>query len=139
MPVENEELRGKEEVWARKFEEKDRQIEAILREIEALKQGASSPITMQQHVQSVSTSARLQQNIPNPFSGSTLINYYLPEGTNGVLQVTHRNGRLVSSERLTTGSGEVVFSSDRFSPGTWFYSLFVDGKLVDTKKMVIIR
>jgi len=37
------------------------------------------------------------------------------------------------------GKGEVVFSANQFKPGMYLYSLIVDKKEIDTKRMIIIE
>jgi hypothetical protein len=80
----------------------------------------------------------LEQNMPNPFNEQTTINYYLPDGT-GKAQLLFYNaqGRLIqSTDLIQKGKGLVnVFASD-LSNGTYTYTLVVDGKIIETKKMV---
>jgi len=84
----------------------------------------------------------LGQNIPNPFSESTIIRYYLPGGTtNAIIRVTSMGGSTVKDLQLgaTRGANQVDFQTQGLAAGTFLYSLFVDGKFVDTKKMMIAR
>jgi hypothetical protein len=80
----------------------------------------------------------LEQNSPNPFNEQTTINYYLPDGT-GKAQLLFYNaqGRLIqSTDLIQKGKGTVnVFASD-LSNGVYTYTLVVDGKIIETKKMV---
>jgi hypothetical protein len=80
----------------------------------------------------------LNQNIPNPFSENTVISYVLPETfTNARIVFSTQDGQLLKSVNLETpGHGELtVFASD-ISKGIYQYSLIVDGKVIETKKMV---
>lgn len=91
---------------------------------------------------SSSENAELGQNIPNPFSESTIIRYYLPDGTNSaIIRVTDMSGSPVKDLQLgaTRGANQVEFQTQGLAAGTYLYSLFVDGKFVDTKKMMIAR
>ncbi|MGB6035680.1 MAG: tail fiber domain-containing protein, partial [Cryomorphaceae bacterium] len=86
--------------------------------------------------------AKLGQNIPNPFSESTVIRYYLPDGTaNAIIRITDMEGSPVEDIRLgdQKGANQVEFQTQSLASGTYLYSLFVDGKFVDTKKMVIAK
>ena len=87
------------------------------------------------------SSARLFQNVPNPFSQQTLINYYLPPATGtALLQITGIHGETVRSVALTgSGAGQVSVQTAQLAAGTYIYSLFVDGNLIDTKKMVLVK
>lgn len=83
----------------------------------------------------------LYQNIPNPFNRSSLIPYFVIEGAKqSVILVSDMNG--IEQKRFYldhTGSGTIEVNSGMLSAGNYNYSLFVDGKLVDTKKMVILQ
>jgi len=86
--------------------------------------------------------AELGQNIPNPFSESTLIRYYLPTGTNSaIIRITDMEGSPVKDLQLGNqhGPNQVEFQTNSLASGMYLYSLFVDGKFVDTKKMIIAR
>lgn len=81
----------------------------------------------------------LFQNIPNPFSNNTVIPYTIGQGVKqAVLIVTNVNG--AELRRFTTsqiGAGTFEVNMDEFGAGTYVYSLFTDGKLIDTKKMAL--
>jgi hypothetical protein len=80
----------------------------------------------------------LEQNVPNPFAEQTTINYYLTDDV-AKAQILFYNaqGKLIQSTELTQkGKGQLnVFASD-LSNGIYTYTLVVDGKIIETKKMV---
>ncbi len=80
----------------------------------------------------------LEQNVPNPFAEQTTINYYLPDNT-GKAQMLFYNsgGKLIQSIELTQkGKGQLnVFAQD-LTNGMYTYTLVVDGRIFETKKMV---
>jgi hypothetical protein len=80
----------------------------------------------------------LEQNLPNPFAEQTTISYFLPDHVNKA-QILFYNaqGKLIQSTELTEkGKGQLnVFASD-LSNGIYTYVLVVDGKIIETKKMV---
>ena len=43
------------------------------------------------------------------------------------------------SVRDELGSNQVIYSADKLSSGIYFYKLVVDGKAVDTKKMILLK
>ncbi len=80
----------------------------------------------------------LNQNAPNPFNEQTTITYNIPEGS-GFAQILFYNaaGQLIKAIDINEkGAGQLnVFAND-LSNGVYSYALIVDGKVVDTKKMV---
>ncbi len=86
------------------------------------------------------SSARLEQNAPNPYKGNTIINYYVPfNAGNAVIKITDMKGSLLKTFNVKEGKGQVVLQSDQLATGTYQYSLFVNGRLIDTKQMMLIR
>jgi hypothetical protein len=80
----------------------------------------------------------LEQNVPNPFAEQTAINYSLPDNTvKAQMLFYNAQGKLIQSTELTQkGKGTLnVFASD-LSSGIYTYTLVVDGKIIETKKMV---
>jgi len=84
--------------------------------------------------------ASLDQNRPNPpLANSTIINYHLPSGTaSAQLIFTNVAGQKVKQMQLDN-SGRITINTSSFSAGTYFYTLSVNGKFLQTKKMVISR
>lgn len=80
----------------------------------------------------------LNQNVPNPFAEQTTITYNVPEKY-GYAQIIFStiDGKIIKAVDITKkGRGQLnVFASD-LSSGMYTYSLVVDGKTIDTKKMV---
>ncbi len=80
----------------------------------------------------------LNQNTPNPFAEQTTITYNVPEKY-GYAQIIFStiDGRILKTVDLTKkGRGQLnVFAND-LGNGLYTYSLIVDGKVIDTKKMV---
>jgi trimeric autotransporter adhesin len=80
----------------------------------------------------------LNQNVPNPFAQQTSITYNIPANA-GTAQIMFYSvdGRLMKTAVISTkGKGVLnVYASD-LSSGSYTYSLVVDGKLVDTKKLI---
>ncbi len=50
------------------------------------------------------------------------------------------NGKVIRTMELTEkGRGQLVFEAEQLTAGTYQYSLIVDGKMLDTKKMVLTK
>ncbi len=87
------------------------------------------------------STASLQQNIPNPFSNTTTINYSLPQKySSAKIIVIDELGNTIKIFNLSgTGKGTINFSSPFRVGASYQYSLLVDGKLIDTKQMVLAK
>ncbi len=80
----------------------------------------------------------LNQNVPNPFAEQTTITYNLPEQYKfAQIIFSTIDGRILKAVDINKkGRGTLtVFGSD-LSSGLYTYSLIIDGKTFDTKKMV---
>ena len=87
----------------------------------------------------VQDNAVLYQNAPNPFATNTRIGYYIPEGNRyAQINIYNLNGtQLKSIELHHKGTGEVVVYGNELKAGMYLYSLIADGKVIDTKRMVL--
>ena len=118
------------------------------KQIDELKAMISSDLSTVNHQLSTISSASLAQNIPNPFQNSTAINYNLPnQFTSAEIIVTDKSGKVLKEINLPagrqgvsgTGKGSININAATLSSGAYQYSLIVDGKLVDTKQMVLAK
>ncbi|MFT6809284.1 MAG: hypothetical protein ACJA01_002520 [Saprospiraceae bacterium] len=80
----------------------------------------------------------IKQNTPNPFKDETLIAYNIPTTANSAsLQVININGQLIKKVPITNfGTGTIRLNASSLPSGTYTYSLIVDEKVIETKKMV---
>jgi hypothetical protein len=85
--------------------------------------------------------ASLAQNTPNPFINTTTINYVLPQKfTTAQIVITDKNGKQLKRLNIpSAGKGSLNIDASTLSSGTYSYSLIVDGKIIITKQMVLVR
>ena len=96
------------------------------------------PVSRQQST--AISSALLAQNIPNPFSNSTRINYSLPaKFSSAKIIVTDENGGVLKEISLIANKGSVSVDATTLASGAYQYSLYVDGRLIDTKQFVVAK
>jgi len=82
----------------------------------------------------------LYQNTPNPFNATTTIRYHVAAMQQSAFIVLYDlNGRELTKYAVQPGEGTISISANSMQPGTYLYSLFVDGREVETKKMVLLR
>lgn len=81
---------------------------------------------------------QLFQNIPNPFGQTTEIGYFLEASVQeAFIVITDMKGTVLKRfDGLAQGSGKITVSAENFAGGVYNYSLYVNGKLIDTKKMI---
>lgn len=122
-------------------EEMIKDLNTRLEKLEAMMNAPQSDISSRFSKTLSATGASLEQNIPNPFNQNTVIKYYVPQNTGtAVINITDKNGNIIKTIPATVkGKGQVVLQAGQFAAGTYQYSLLVDGKLIDTKKMVLIK
>ncbi len=115
-------------------------LEARLAKIEALLQGGTTDHRLSTN-NLVLTDAKLEQNQPNPFNGSTVVRYFIPESIkNAVLRIMSIDGKVVKEVVISArGEGQTIFDATTLSNGNYQYSLFLDGELLDTKQMVLTK
>ena len=85
----------------------------------------------------------LSQNYPNPFNPMTTIQFGLPKAGRVSLKIYDVSGRLVrtlvNNEGLNEGTFKYTFNGSDIASGVYFYSLIVNGDLINTKKMVLVK
>lgn len=83
------------------------------------------------------TEVSLYQNMPNPFHAETCIRFRLPEGCdNAYIQIVSVSGEVVKKIPVELGTDEVILHDLDLPSGMYLYSLYADGKLIGTNKMV---
>jgi predicted carbohydrate-binding protein with CBM5 and CBM33 domain len=100
--------------------------------------GGTTPINQ---VKGSSEGFTLMQNYPNPFTGSSFIEYYLPESVFVSLKVYNLNGQEVETlvnKYQSSGVYQISFSSENKSSGIYFYVLNV-GSFIETKRMILLE
>ena len=84
--------------------------------------------------------ASLQQNIPNPFSNSTTINYSLPaKFISAKIIITDKNGNALKTNALSNGKGAINVDATTLASGAYQYSLYVDGKMIASKQFIVSK
>ncbi len=85
--------------------------------------------------------ALLKQNAPNPFNGETEVKYFIPASAKAAnIMITTNNGQVVKTIGITEkGEGVLSLTTSDIPVGNYHYTLSVDGKVIDTKTMSLVR
>ena len=113
----------------------------LQKQIDELKQMiVSNQSSANGQLSTVIVSASLSQNIPNPFNHITTINYTLPQQfSSAKIVVTDKSGKVLKEASLSNSKGSIQLTASTLSSGTYQYSLYVDGRLIDTKQLVVAK
>jgi len=88
-------------------------------------------------------SFKLYQNYPNPFNPVTNIKYQISNNRSVVklivYDITGREIIKLVDQEQTAGTYKVDFTGSGLSSGIYFYTLVADGKIINTKKMILMK
>jgi hypothetical protein len=87
----------------------------------------------------VAAGLRLDQNIPNPFAGSTTITFSVPEACVAEWEITDVSGRVIQLLRRAYAEGENTESFDLSGNSGVFYYRLKTPFGADVKKMMIVK
>jgi hypothetical protein len=90
-------------------------------------------------VGTIDSGFQMLQNEPNPFTLETVVKYTLPQTvSNAFMAVYDLTGKqIVTFPIQTKGSSSVTVTSEKLSAGIYIYSIVADGKVVDSKRMIV--
>ncbi len=136
----------KSDVKSQKSEIETLRAEALAQksEIENLKSCIEllcNNVERQNSVSEKQTSALLFQNIPNPFSEQTIIRFTIPTSAKSALiEISDSGNKKVKSFLISErGSSQINLPAGSLVAGVYTYQLIIDGKVVDSKKMMLTR
>lgn len=81
----------------------------------------------------------MDQNVPNPFSKETVVKYHMPAQVSKASMIIYDlSGKQMKSIPLTQrGDASVSITADELAAGMYIYSVVADGKILDSKRMVV--
>jgi tetratricopeptide (TPR) repeat protein len=85
---------------------------------------------------------KLEQNYPNPFNPTTNVKFQISSSGLVQLKIYNLLGQEVATlinSKLEIGIHEAIFDGTNYPSGVYFYSLYLNGELRDSKKMVLIK
>jgi hypothetical protein len=119
------------------------QINSILASIATLENGTNSntenrPTAEANVVLNTTNTIELDQNVPNPFAENTTISYNIPVSFGSAeIEFANLSGQIIKTTPIEDmGKGQINVSANDLTSGIYTYTLIVDGKTIDSKKML---
>ena len=82
----------------------------------------------------------LYQNTPNPFTGTTVIRFELPEEvSDAYIFIFNMQGTMLSQIPVRGTTDRITINGYDYGPGMYIYSLIVNGRKVDSKRMILTK
>lgn len=135
-------------------QEQQQAIESLQKEVEELKseleriknQGINNNSGQDNSADIINNKAQLvgnilYQNNPNPFNESTSIKYKVETENfkSGSILIFDMNGTLLKTYPIRSGNSEVKINGSELKSGMYIYSLVVNDKEIDTKRMILSK
>lgn len=82
------------------------------------------------------------KNIPNPFNPETVITYEIPQGyqfNEAHIEIFNSRGQKIISIPVDPNRKSIQWRAEHQASGVYFYSLKLDGKEVDSEKMLLLK
>ncbi|MBQ6186666.1 MAG: tail fiber domain-containing protein [Prevotella sp.] len=85
-------------------------------------------------------SSMLYQNTPNPFNGQTTIRFQIADGAHSAyICIFDMQGKQLQRHDLSTSDDSLTIDGTQLGAGMYLYSLIVDGREIDTKRMILSK
>jgi hypothetical protein len=128
-----------------KITSQEEKMVAMEKELQGLKQamqvlGNSNPSVKAALNNTPFAGYDLKQNLPNPFTESTIISYNIPTTEkNASIAIFDLNGRMLTQYSNLVGKAQLTINAKELQPGLYIYSLIVGGQEIMSKKMVVTK
>jgi hypothetical protein len=76
---------------------------------------------------------------PNPNNGNMQLDYSLNEGETGIVKIMDVTGKLVATYVLEKDKANIAISEAALKNGVYFYQIIVNGEVIKSDKLVIIK
>lgn len=121
-----------------------RSIQELKQELDEVKAYGDSRLTRSDFnngdVSNPSTKNVLYQNNPNPFKEKTTIRFHLnDDAKDAAICIFDMTGKMLKKLPISSGSNSVSVNGWELGEGMFLYSLIVNGREIDTKRMIITK
>ena len=87
--------------------------------------------------ETISSQGFLSSVFPNPADAKTCFTYSVPSGLQRMIIIRNLIGATMQTEQLSSDAGKLTISTANLNDGIYFCSLMVDGKIIQTKKLIV--
>jgi len=117
------------------IKEQQNEIKSLRAEVNNLKDKGFEKTNTSQ----VISTAKLYQNNPNPFSENTEIKFYVPDNSSSAMICIYdlTGSQIMKFDLRNRGNSSLTVRGRELKAGMYIYSLIVDGKEIDTKRMIL--
>lgn len=118
------------------------EIKQLKEELKLLKNFMAAGVDLNKDGEDPGTQPRLYGNRPNPFAKSTIIRYFVPQAGNqriSLFIVDDKGDQKMFLDYLEAGKQKLLIRDHVLGPGIYFCSLVVDGNIVETCKMEVVK
>jgi hypothetical protein len=121
-----------------------RSIQELKEELDAVRGGSEyktrSTAEETAEFNTVATGNVLYQNTPNPFKEQTTIRFRLADdATNAAICIFDMSGKMLKKLPVSSGMTSVNVNGYELGEGLYLYSLVVNGREIDTKRMFLSK
>ncbi len=121
------------------IKEQQQRIEKLEKLVENLSVNSNTTSSKSSSSSEISN-AYLSQNTPNPFTADTKIQCTIPAtARTAQVIVSSQNGKQLQSYNVTGGNSQITIHGSTLAAGSYLYSLVIDGKILDTKTMILTK
>lgn len=119
-------------------------IQELNKKIDALQGISESRVMSSSFVSDIksptSSKSILYQNSPNPFKETTTIRFSLEDNVNtAFVCIFDMTGKMLKKVMVSNGDSSISINRGEIGEGMFFYSLIVNGREIDTKRMIITK
>ncbi len=120
------------------IQEQQEQINRLEKVIEKL--SGNSNTSLSKSSSSEISNTYLSQNTPNPFTTDTKIKCTIPASAKTAqVIISAQDGKQLQSYNVTGGNSQLTIHGSTLAAGSYLYSLVIDGKVLDTKTMILTK
>lgn len=123
-----------------------RSIQELKQELDDVKDGSNARQTRsisddgQENYSTATNGNILYQNTPNPFREQTTIRFRLADDAkNAAICIFDLSGKMLRKLPVSQGMSSVTIGGYELGEGLFLYSLVVNGREIDTKRMIITK